>query len=114
MKFLSFFPSVDSRLGDIGFTDEGGTWQRILNITDEESCRKVEVEPLKLSRARQHYITQVRYGHSQDPFVKIPEGWESDVLGKVTLEKFPLFLSCAYFPVLSGTAYLLSAMAIYR
>jgi len=87
MKFISCFPSVNSRLGDIGFTDErSGGWQRILNITDEESCRSAGVQPLKLSRARQHYITQTKYGHSQDPFVKIPEGWKSDVLGDASLE----------------------------
>ena|ERR1700676_30801 len=93
MKFISFFPSVNSRLADIGFTDEAGTWHRILNITDGESCRNVGVEPLKLSKARQHYITQVRYGHSQDAFVKTPEGWESDVLSKVSLEKFSFSLA---------------------
>jgi len=95
MKFISCLPSVNSRLGDIGFTDEqSGGWQRILNITDEESCRRVGVQPLKLSRARQHYITQTKYGHSEDPFVKIPEGWESDVLGDASLQKYSFADNC--------------------
>jgi hypothetical protein len=88
IRFLSLFPSNNSRLGDIGFTDEQGSWQRILNVLETDSCHSCGLSPLTLSHARQHYITQARYGNSFEPYVKIPDGWEWEVLDHTALQRY--------------------------
>lgn len=77
-----------SRLGDLGFQDEKGAWHTVLNVLDKASCSDLGVQPLKLSHALQHYITQAKYGEPQEPYLKIPDGWNWDVIPDGLIQTF--------------------------
>src|SRR5438270_5592122 len=48
-------PSPTSRLGDIGYVDESGTWIRVINILDP---KQIGIEAIPLPRETAEYITK--------------------------------------------------------
>ena len=89
IKFAPNWPSVTSRLGDIGYIDNSGIWRTVLNVLDSDQCRAHGVEPLRLSHEKSEYITRVKFRNSPDhPFVRVSGGWKFSLITDSELQRF--------------------------
>src|SRR5208282_4696844 len=92
IKFVPNWPTITSRLGDIGYIDNAGTWRSVLNILDEGQCRPHGIEPLRLSHQKSEYVTQFKFNDSRDcPVVSVSSGWECSFLSEAELRRFSAF-----------------------
>jgi hypothetical protein len=92
IKFIPNWPTITSRLGDIGYIDNSGTWRSVLNILDNSQCRAYGIEPLCLSHQKSEYITQFKFNDSRGfPVVRVSSGWECSSLNDAELQRFTAF-----------------------
>ena len=72
IKCISYSPSRDTRLGDVGYVDGSGNWQRVVNIVDGTSCQNLGMKPIPLTKKVGDYITKDKpLSCQQKPYVKI-------------------------------------------
>ena len=74
VNFLSHNPSQSSTLGDVGFIDDKGTWRKVVNILDSESCKELGIKSLQLARGQPQYITQAKRTPFDEPIVDLYNG----------------------------------------
>ena len=70
-KFLSHNPSHHSTLGDVGYVDDKGSWRKLVNVLDTESCEAIGIKSLRLARGLPQYITQARHAPFEEPIIHI-------------------------------------------
>jgi len=93
IKFAPNWPSVTSRLGDIGYIDNSGSWRTVLNVLNSDQCHAHGIEPLLLSHDRSEYITQVSFKNSPEhPFVRVSNGWTFSLITDIELQRFSSFV----------------------
>jgi len=64
-------PSPNSRLGDIGYLGDTGTWRRVVNVLDSTSCDQLGIKPLRsMQGLASEYITERRV-HQREPIVNL-------------------------------------------
>jgi len=77
-RWLATAPSSGSRLGHIGFIDDKGSWQRVVDLFDEKSCREAGIPPFRIGIDLSKVIIQPSSetsAQSESPFVDLdPEG----------------------------------------
>ena len=77
-RWLATAPSSGSRLGHIGFIDSKGSWQRVVDIFDEKSCREAGIPPFRMGIDMSKVIIQPSSetpAQAESPFVDLdPEG----------------------------------------
>jgi hypothetical protein len=89
IKFVPNWPTVTSRLGDVGYLDNSGIWRSVLNILDEDRCHAHSIDPLQLSRPKSEYITKIKFNNSsQDPIIRVSSGWGCSFLSAAELDRF--------------------------
>jgi hypothetical protein len=70
------WPTATSRIGDIGYLDQNGTWQKLINVFDAQSCRTFNVHSLFLPRPLAEYISETLFhSRSDGPLIKLSKGW---------------------------------------
>ena len=91
IKFAPNWPTVASRLGDIGYIDNSGSWRAVLNLLDSDQCRAYGIEALRLSHDKSEYITQVEFRNSPEhPFVRVSGGWNFSLITDAELQTFSI------------------------
>ena len=91
IKYVPNWPTVTSRLGDIGYIDNSGGWRSVLDVFDAGQCRAHGIEPLRLSHEKSEYITQFKFNHSMHyPVVRVSSGWECSSLNSAELQRFSI------------------------
>jgi hypothetical protein len=89
---------VTSRLGDIGYIDNSGSWRTVLNVLDGDQCRAHGIEALRLSHKLSEYITQVKFRNSPEhPIVKVSGGWNFSPITEAELQRFSAFYDFLIF-----------------
>jgi hypothetical protein len=68
---LGHNPSPNSRIGDIGYVDQAGSWRRVLNCLDSKSCGQLGLKALRLAQPTARYITSARQIYMTEPVVKL-------------------------------------------
>lgn len=93
VKYVPNWPTVTSRLGDIGYIDNSGTWRSVLNILDDVQCRAHGIEALRLSHEKSEYITQSKFNDSRYcPVIRVSSGWECSSLTHAELQRYLVVL----------------------
>jgi hypothetical protein len=90
IKNLTHNPSSNSRLGDIGYVDETGSWRRIVNILDQTSCDPLRIKCLLLARGIPQYITQTKYIPFDEPVIELYNGGGCQIVTGDELARYTL------------------------
>jgi hypothetical protein len=77
---LTHNPLQTSRLGDLGYVDEGGRWRTVVNIVDEPICQKFGMQAIQISHSLENYITEKKYEPFDVPFVRLLQGGNYQIL----------------------------------
>jgi hypothetical protein len=80
MECVSHQPTQSSRLGDVGYVDEGGTWRRVVNIVEPITCERLGMKAASLSHDRTNYVTERKHAHLDKPLINLLEGGSYDVV----------------------------------
>jgi hypothetical protein len=89
IKNLAHNPSQSSRLGDIGYVDQKGSWRSIINVLDQGACEQLGIRALRLAQALPSYVTQARDSRFEgQPLVKIFDGGEYEILSPDKFERY--------------------------
>ena len=80
INYLSHNPLQSSRLGDLGYVDEGGRWRTVANIVDEHTCQKIGMQAIQRTHNLENYITQRKYEPFDTPFVQLVQGGKYQIL----------------------------------
>src|SRR4051794_28333977 len=68
---LGHNPSPNSRLGDLGYVDEAGSWRCVVNFLDSKSCHQLGVKALGLAQPKARYLTHSRELYMAEPVVQL-------------------------------------------
>ncbi len=68
---LGHNPSPNSRLGDVGYVDQAGSWRCVVNCLDSKSCDQLGVKALRLAQPKARYITPSRKLYMTEPVVQL-------------------------------------------
>jgi hypothetical protein len=74
LKHLAHDPSLTSRLGDIGYVNQQGMWQNIVNILDQNRCHQLGIKSIRLASDLFQYIREGHHGSSEEPCVNLSAG----------------------------------------
>jgi hypothetical protein len=85
---LSHNPLQASRLGDLGYVDDGGRWRTITNIVDEHMCRKYGMQAIQRTHSLENYITQKKYEPLDKPIVKLLQGGKYQIFSPDELAQY--------------------------
>jgi hypothetical protein len=86
IKFVSDWPVIGSRLGDIGFLDHSGTWRKVLNILDEGECRANGIQHLRTNETAQLFSREPLDISTEHSLVKVSHGWVYNFLDTAELQ----------------------------
>lgn len=68
---LGHNPSPNSRIGDLGYVDQAGSWRRVLNCLDPKSCDQLGLKALRLAQPTAQYIMPTRQIYMTEPVVQL-------------------------------------------
>src|ERR1700721_4253261 len=89
IKFISNWPVIATRLGDVGYIDTSGIWRQIFNIFSVAHCHALGIEPLHLPKEITNYISVgVVHGWQELPIVRVSREWEYRFLSGAELQMF--------------------------
>jgi hypothetical protein len=83
---ISYDPSPESNLGDIGYVDGGGRWRRVINLLDRTACSQLGIMPLQAARAT---VTPAVHMHMTEHMPQIPPAPSRELKKRFT----PLLMS---------------------
>src|SRR5579859_4960835 len=86
IKFVSDWPVIGSRLGDIGFLDHSGTWRKVLNILDEVECSAHGIQHLQTNETVQLFSQEPLDISTEHPLVRVSSGWVFNFLNTAELQ----------------------------
>lgn len=87
-KFVVPNPSHDSTLGDVGYRDQKGSWRKIVNLLDTESCELLGIKSLRLARGSPQYVSQAPHAPLGQPFVYTDPGASHRLLSPDELARY--------------------------
>jgi hypothetical protein len=86
IKFVSDWPVIGSRLGDIGFIDHSGTWRKVFNVLDEVECRANGIQHLQTNETAPLFSRVPLDISTEQPLVKVSHGWVFNFLNTAELQ----------------------------
>ena len=96
IKCYSYVPSQASRLGDLGYIDDSGRWQTVLNIFDKRACQKFGIHALQLTHDLAKYITLREHEPFNEPIVELIHGGGYQIMTRDQLAKYLPFAFLVY------------------
>lgn len=100
IKHIAHEPSLTSRLGDIGYIDKQGMWQKIVNILDQNSCHQLGIKAIQLATDLFQYIKQGRHSSSEEPCVNLNAGGSYQLVTPNELVRYTIISRFSHFRTL--------------